>query len=67
MSVFLADEADLEGAQEIGRVRDTSGTVTIKAPSDIEAGTKVIVRVTRPAPDEAPNHHRAQIAEVVVR
>jgi hypothetical protein len=67
VSVFLADEADLEGAQEIGRVRDTSGTVTIKAPSDIEAGTKVIVWVTRPAPDEAPNHHRAQIAEVVVR
>lgn len=67
VSVFLADQAELEGAQEIGRVRDTSGTVTIKAPSDIEAGTKVIVWVTRPAPDEAPNHHRAQIAEVVVR
>ena len=67
VSVFLADEADLEGAQEIGRVRDTSGTVTIKAPSDIEDGTKVIVWVTRPAPDEAPNHHRAQISEVVVR
>ncbi|HEX6055323.1 MAG TPA: protein kinase family protein, partial [Intrasporangium sp.] len=67
VSVFLADEASLDRTQEIGKVRDTSGTVTIKAPSDIEAGTKVIVWVTRPAPDEAPNHYRAQIAEVVVR
>ena len=67
VSVFLADEASLDQTQEIGKVRDTSGTVTIKAPSDIKAGTKVIVWVTRPAPDEAPNHYRAQIAEVVVR
>jgi hypothetical protein len=67
VSVFLTDDAELEGAQEIGKVRDTSGTVTIKAPSGIDPGTKVIVWVTRPAPDEAPDHHRAQIAEVVVR
>ena len=67
VSVFLADEASLDRTQEIGKVRDTSGTVTIKAPKDIQAGTKVIVWVTRPAPDEAPNHYRAQIAEVVVR
>lgn len=67
VTVFLTDEAELEGAQEIGKVRDTSGTVTIKAPTGIEPGSKVIVWVTRPAPDEAPDHHRAQIAEVVVR
>jgi hypothetical protein len=67
VTVYLTDDAELEGAQQIGRVRDTSGTVTIKAPRDIDSGTKVIVWVTRPAPDEAPDHHRAQIAEVVVR
>lgn len=67
VTVYLTDEAQLEGAQQIGQIRDTSGTVTIKAPRDIEPGTKLIVWVTRPAPDEAPTHHRAQIAEVVVR
>ncbi|AXG14922.1 hypothetical protein [Intrasporangium calvum] len=67
VTIYLTDEARLEGAQQIGRVTGTSGTVTIKAPRDIQAGSKLIIWVTRPAPDEAPNHHRAQIAEVVVR
>jgi len=67
VTIYLTDEARLEGAQQIGRVTGTSGTVTIKAPRDIQAGSKLIIWVTRPAPDEAPTHHRAQIAEVVVR
>jgi hypothetical protein len=67
VSLYLSDAASLDGAQQIGRVKDTSGTVTVKAPAGINPGTKLIVWVTRPAPDEAPNHHRAQIAEVVVR
>lgn len=67
VTVYLANAAELAGAQEIGKVRDTDGTVTIKAPQGIQPGSKLIVWVTRPAPDEAPNHYRAQIAEVVVR
>ena len=67
VTVYAGNDASLEGAQEIGSVKDGQGRVTITAESATQPATKLIVWVTKAAPDEAPDHYRAQIAEVTVR
>jgi hypothetical protein len=67
VTVYAADGASLDGAQEIGKVNDESGTITLKAPDGLKPANTVIVWVTKAAPAEAPNHYRAQVSEVVVR
>ncbi|MDN5798092.1 MAG: hypothetical protein L0H79_20425 [Intrasporangium sp.] len=67
VTVYAADKASLEDAQEIGKVRDKSGTIKLKAPGDLKPATKLIVWVTRAAPAESPTHFRAQVSEVKVR
>jgi hypothetical protein len=67
VTVYAADGASLDGAQEIGKVNDESGTITLKAPDGLQPANTVIVWVTKAAPAEADNHYRAQVSEVVVR
>jgi hypothetical protein len=67
VTVYAADGASLDGAQEIGKVNDESGTITLKAPEGLQPANTVIVWVTMAAPAEADNHYRAQVSEVVVR
>jgi hypothetical protein len=67
VTVYAADGASLDGAQEIGKVNDESGTITLKAPDGLQPANTVIVWVTKAAPAEAANHYRAQVSEVVVR
>ncbi|MGN6753975.1 MAG: hypothetical protein ACTHJJ_15640 [Intrasporangium sp.] len=67
VTVYAADTDSLDGAQEIGKVTDQSGTITLKAPDGMQPASRVIVWVTKAAPAEAPNHYRAQVSEVVVR
>jgi hypothetical protein len=67
VTVYAADGASLDGAQEIGTVKDESGTITLKAPDGLQPATTVIVWVTKAAPAEAANHYRAQVSEVEVR
>jgi hypothetical protein len=67
VTVYAADGASLDGAQEIGKVNDESGTITLKAPDGLQPANTVIVWVTKAAPAEAANHSRAQVSEVVVR
>jgi hypothetical protein len=66
--VYGATSDSLTGATQIGTaVVDQSGTVVFKASTPTAPVTKIIVYVTKAAPDEAPNHFRAQISEVTVR
>lgn len=66
--VYLGTRDDsLDGAQKVGAFTDKDGTVKLTAPAGLKAGDKLIVWITKPAPDEAPNHYRAQISEVTVR
>lgn len=66
--VYLGTRDDsLDGAQKVGAFTDQDGTVKLTAPAGLKAGDKLIVWITKPAPDEAPNHYRAQISEVTVR
>jgi hypothetical protein len=67
VTVYAADKDSLDGAQEIGKVKDQSGTTTLKAPDGLQPASRLIIWVTKAAPAEAPNHYRAQVAEVVVR
>ena len=67
VTVYAADKASLDGAQEIGKVTDKSGTTTLKAPDGLQPASKLIIWVTKAAPAEAPNHYRAQVSEVAVR
>lgn len=67
VTVYAADQASLDGAQQVGQVTGQSGTITLKAPAGLKPASKVIIWVTKPAPAEAPNHFRAQVSEVVVR
>ena len=60
-------QVQLEASQEVGSKSGAEGTVTIKASGDLQPATKIIVFITKAAPDEAPKHFRAQINEVTVR
>lgn len=68
VAVFAANADSLDGAQQIGAtVRDQSGVVTFRADATTAPFSKIIVWVTKAAPDEAPDHYRAQVSEVTVR
>ena len=67
VTVYATNGDSRSGAQEIGSKSGAQGTVTITAPGDLQPATKIIVFITKAAPDEAPKHFRAQINEVTVR
>ncbi|MBB2987248.1 protein kinase family protein [Terracoccus luteus] len=69
VTVYVNTKESLDGAQEVGSVKDDDGTVKLTAPSGLKPGDVLLVWVTKPAltAGEAPNHYRAQINEVTVR
>ncbi len=67
VTVYATNGDSRTGAQEVGSQSGAQGTVTIKASGDLQPATKIIVFITKAAPDEAPKHFRAQINEVTVR
>jgi hypothetical protein len=67
VTVYATNGDSRSGAQEVGSKSGAEGTVTIKASGDLQPATKIIVFITKAAPDEAPKHFRAQINEVTVR
>ncbi|HET7397505.1 MAG TPA: hypothetical protein VFJ94_03190 [Intrasporangium sp.] len=67
VTVYAADTASLEGAQQVGATTGKAGPVTLTAPPGLKPATKLLVWVTKPAPAESANHFRAQIADVAVR
>jgi len=67
VTVYATNGDSRTGAQEVGSQSGAQGTVTIKASGDLQPATKIIVFITKAAPDEAPKRFRAQINEVTVR
>jgi hypothetical protein len=67
VTVYASNDDSLDGAQEIGSVKKGEGRVTVTAESATQPATKLIIWVTKAAPDEAPDHYRAQVSEVMVR
>ncbi|WP_385910193.1 protein kinase family protein [Terrabacter sp. GCM10028922] len=63
-----SDSTDsLDGAQEVGSMKDAEGRVTIKAEETLEPASRIIVLVTKAGEAESDGRYRAQINEVTVR
>jgi hypothetical protein len=63
-----SDSTDsLEGAQEVGSMKNAEGTVTINAEGTLKPASRLIVLITKAGPAETDGRYRAQINEVTVR
>jgi eukaryotic-like serine/threonine-protein kinase len=70
VTVYATDSdstESLEGAQEVGSASNASGTVMIKAGSQLKPASKLVVLVTKAGQAESDRRYRAQINEVTVR
>ncbi|MFM6847999.1 MAG: protein kinase family protein [Terrabacter sp.] len=70
VTVYATDSdstKSLDGAQEIGSATDANGAVTIKAGSQLNPASKIVVLITKAGRAESDRRYRAQINEVTVR
>ncbi len=66
VTVYVANQASIDGATEVGKVSGQDGDVSVTVPNAGAAkGTLVILWFTRLAPD-GEGHFRAQVAETSV-